>query len=60
MNREDVSPDNIRAALARHIAAAKYRTPFGVLLKDDMKGLYRRTASDCGCTVAEVKDAQNG
>lgn len=55
-----MTPDQIRATLARHMAAARHHTPFGTLFPHDLRGLYRRTASDCGVTVAEVKEAAHG
>lgn len=55
-----MTPAQIREALARHIAAATLRTPGGKLLPQDMHGLYRRTARECGCTVEQVKEADRG
>ena len=52
--------EQIRETLARHMAAARHHTPFGTLFAHDLRGLYRRTASDCGVTVAEVKEAAYG
>lgn len=55
-----MSPATIRDTLARHIAAARLRTPGGLLLPHDMTGIYRRTASECGVTVDQVKEAERG
>jgi hypothetical protein len=55
-----MTPEQIREALARHITAAKARTPGGQLLPQDMPGLYRRTASECGVTLEDVKEAEHG
>ena len=55
-----MTPDQIRETLARHITAAKTRTPGGQLLPHDMPGLYRRTANECGVTPEDVKEAEHG
>lgn len=46
---------------AKHRAAFIFRTPFGVLLKDDMAALIKATARDAGVSVQDVlKAVSNG
>jgi hypothetical protein len=46
--------DRITEIFERHRSEFRFRTPFGVLLEDDMRYLVKATARDAGVTVAEV------
>lgn len=48
------TPTTIRTTFARHRAAFRHFTPFGVLIALDMACLIRATARDAGCSVARV------
>lgn len=48
---------NIRDTYAARLSAARQHTPFGQIGPEDLAGIIRRTASLCGTTTAEVREA---
>lgn len=51
------TPPEIAPTLAKHLAAARLHTPFGVLLPHDLHGIYRSVARKCGVPVEAVQAA---